>query len=195
MRKVRGWERRVARDSTGTDRCGIACGSCRWERFEGRGAVGEATPGRLARGRGARALPFSFVYGGTSSKSLLPSWNRKDETRVLDAQRLQRTAVWTDAKTGLEVRCTSVEYRDFPVAEWTIRFRNGGQSDTPILQDILPWTFGSRSWTVGASVHGCKGDDCTPDSYQPYAITLGRGESHTVCPSRRTAHRSGVSLL
>ena len=35
-------------------------------------------------------LPFSFVYGGTPSKWLLPAWERKDETRVLDENRLQR---------------------------------------------------------------------------------------------------------
>jgi hypothetical protein len=40
------------------------------------------------------------------------------------------------------------------------------------------------SVTVGGKfvLRGCKGDSCTPDSYQPYAIALGRDESHSSAP-------------
>ncbi len=129
------------------------------------------------------ALPFGFVYGGAPSKWLLPSWSRNDATKTLDERRTQRTITWTDPKTHLEVRCTSVEYSDFPVVEWTIHFRNQGNADTPIIQDIRALDVRIEKSPGGQFVlHGCEGDDCTPNSYQPYAITLGPNQSQSFAP-------------
>ena len=64
--------------------------------------------GRLSS-RLARIRPFSFRYADTSSAILLPKWNSHEETRLLDAQRRERTESWNDPTTGLEVRCVSVE--------------------------------------------------------------------------------------
>ena len=57
-------------------------------------------------------LPFSFVYDGKASEGLLTEWSKKVESGKVDANRSQRTMTWTDPKTGLEVRCVSVEYTD-----------------------------------------------------------------------------------
>ena len=139
--------------------------------------------GELPEDRRGLDLPFSFVYGGMPSRWLLPAWNRTAQETALDANRVRRTTTWTDAKTGLEVRCESVEYRDFPVAEWTLHFRNRGDAETPILEDIraLDVRFDERQGGEFV-LHGCQGDTCTPDSYQPYAIPLGPGDRHTFSP-------------
>ena len=114
-------------------------------------------------------LPFGFIYGGMPSSWLLPAWDRKDETKTLGANRVRRATTWTDPKTGLEVRCESIEYTAFPVVEWTVRFHNRGKVDTPILQGIRAVDVWIEKPSSGEFVlHGCKGDDCTPDSYQPY---------------------------
>ena len=91
--------------------------------------------GDLPEASDGDALPFSFVYDGTPSKWLLPRWPRKDATQALDPNRRQRTTTWTDPKTSLEVRCTSVEYLDFPVVGWNVGFWKGGKGATPILHD------------------------------------------------------------
>ena len=80
--------------------------------------------------------PFTFVYDKKPSADLLANWQVKSETTKLDDQRTQRTYTWTDLKTGLEVRCVSVEYSDYPVVEWTVYFRNAGTVKTPILENI-----------------------------------------------------------
>ena len=49
---------------------------------------------------------------------------------------MRRRDRWTDRRTGLEVRCVSVEYTDFPVVEWTVYFKNTGNRNTAILEDI-----------------------------------------------------------
>ncbi len=81
-------------------------------------------------------LPFSFVYDRQSSEALLKVWPEKTTLRQLDAGRTEHTLVWTDPKTGLQVRLTAVEFADSPVVEWTEYFKNEGKVDTPILEDV-----------------------------------------------------------
>ena len=83
-------------------------------------------------------LPFSFVYGRQSSEALLKEWPETTTLRPLDAGRTEHTLVWTDPKTGLQVRLAAVEYAGSPVVEWTEYFRNEGKLDTPMLEDVQP---------------------------------------------------------
>ena len=128
-------------------------------------------------------LPISFVYDGQSSDDLLAAWPKKVTRQNLDSSRTQHTLSWTDPRSGLEVRCVAVEYSDFPVAEWTIFFKNTGQSDTAILENVqaLDAKFERRS--EGEFVlNGNKGDWCAPQSYEPYEITLGPGSTQRFAP-------------
>ncbi|MGC8642975.1 MAG: hypothetical protein ACP5XB_24215, partial [Isosphaeraceae bacterium] len=84
----------------------------------------------LAKGR--VAPPFSFLYNGRASSDLLRDWPAKYETTRLDANRTRHCRTWTDAGSGLEVRCVAVEYRDYPAVEWTVYFKNNGKQATPI---------------------------------------------------------------
>ena len=89
-----------------------------------------------ASGKAPRTPPFSFTYDGKSSTELLPGWVERHAERDLDAQRQELTVTYADPQTGLEVRCVAVRYRDFPTVEWTVYFKNGGATDTPILAGI-----------------------------------------------------------
>ena len=128
-------------------------------------------------------LPISFVYGGQSSDDLLAVWPKKTAQRKLDSSRTEHTCTWTDARTGLEVRCVAVEYRDFPVAEWTVFFKNTSQTDTPILENLqaLDARF-ERSAEGEFVLHGNKGDWCAPQGYEPYQVTLGPKTSQRFAP-------------
>ena len=79
---------------------------------------------------------FSFTYGGKPSRELLKTWDVERTSRTLDDRRTEHTAVYTDPKTGLVLRCVAVEYRDYPTVEWTLYFKNTGQQDSPVLADI-----------------------------------------------------------
>jgi alpha-galactosidase len=83
-------------------------------------------------------LPFSFVYGRQSSEALLKTWPEKTTVRQLDGGRTERTLVWTDPKTGLHVRLTAIDYAGSPVVEWTEYFKNDGNVDSPIIEDVQP---------------------------------------------------------
>lgn len=116
---------------------------------------------------------FSFTYGGRSSSDLLPQWELKRASHKPDEARTQHDLTYTDPETGLLVRCVGIEYRDSPTIEWTLYFKNTGAADTPILADILAIDsrFGCPAM-ADFTLHHNKGDNCTPDSYEPLVDTL-----------------------
>ena len=117
---------------------------------------------------------FSFTYDGKPSSSLLGSWQLKRASRPLDAHRTEHTLTYTDPKTGLVVRCVGIEYRDFPTVEWTLYLKNTSDKNTPILSDVeaVDMRF-QKGGDAEYVLHCHRGDDCTPTSYQPFAVTLG----------------------
>lgn len=124
---------------------------------------------------------FSFIYDGKPSADLLETWKKSQTSQKLDDRRTQRTTTWTDPKTGLEVRCVSVAYSDFPVVEWTVYFKNTGKADTPILEFIQAMEVSVKREGEGDYVlRSIRGDDCSPASYQPTETNLGKGASHRV---------------
>lgn len=81
-------------------------------------------------------LPFSFVYGRRSSSEIVKTWARKMQTRSLDGARTEHVVTWTDPKTQLQVRLTALNYAGSAVVEWTLLFKNAGNADTPILEEL-----------------------------------------------------------
>ena len=127
--------------------------------------------------------PFTFIYDGKPSAALLANWQMKLETKRLDEQRNRRTYTWTDPKTKLEVRCVSVEYSDYPVVEWTVYFRNTGTANTPILERVEALDVRWERPDGGEFVlRGIRGDDYSPNSYEPYETTLGPNASKKFAP-------------
>ncbi len=80
--------------------------------------------------------PFSFAYDRQGSSALLKAWPKKAGTRQLDGGRTEYSVVWNDPKTGLQVRVEAFEFAGSPVVEWTAYFKNGGQADAPILENV-----------------------------------------------------------
>jgi len=117
--------------------------------------------------------PFSFKYGGRPSSEFLGRWTLDRAAKKLDAQREQHTLTWTDPDTGLRVRCVGVRYLDYPTVEWTLYFKNSGTTNSPIIEDIraIDTTF-TTSAQGDCVLRHHKGDDCTPDSYEPHAEVL-----------------------
>ncbi len=63
---------------------------------------------------GPAGPPLSFVYDGKPSAELLTAWRQHGEVQELDEQRTRHLRSWTDAASGLVVRCEAIEYHDFP---------------------------------------------------------------------------------
>jgi len=93
--------------------------------------------------------PFSFVYNGTASASLLSGWQKTQQSAVLDSQRTQHTLSYLDPGTGLEVKCVAVEYQDYPAVEWVVYYRNTGSQNSALLENLQTADFDFRSDVAG----------------------------------------------
>jgi len=169
---------------------GIACDQADWT-----GARVRLKDGReiwladlpLTEGAGRKPLsldpPFAFTYDGRPSADLLKNWKVARASRDLDKSRVEHSLTYTDTASGLQVRCAALEYRDFPTVEWTVYFKNNGQSDTPLLTDIQALDLLLDRPAEGEFIlHHLKGDDCTPDSYEPCRLTLAPQSEHHFAP-------------
>jgi len=125
--------------------------------------------------------PFSFTYDGRSSKELLKDWKLTRSSAKPDDLREEHTLSFLDPKMGLLVRCVCIEYKDFPTVEWVVYFKNTGQTDTPIIENIQAIDTNITRGSKGEFVlHYIKGDMCTPDSYQPLEDTLAVNSSKRI---------------
>jgi hypothetical protein len=80
--------------------------------------------------------PFSFAYDRQGSSALLKAWPRRTKTIQLDDIRTEHSIIWSDPKTGLQVRLEALEFANSPVVEWTAYFKNEGKADAPILEYV-----------------------------------------------------------
>ncbi len=127
--------------------------------------------------------PFSFIYDGQSSNLLLANWPRQVETRSLDEARTQHILTWEGP--GLQVRCTIVEYLDFPVVEWTVRIKNTRSTATGILEKVQGVDLVFRPVFTPASpltLHHNQGDTCSPEAYQPFKHEIQKGQELSFSP-------------
>ncbi len=81
-------------------------------------------------------IPFSFSYGGQSSRDFLHQWQKTIGVPQISTHSRLHGISWSDPETGLEVRMELTEFTDYPVIEWVLHFRNTGLTDTPILTNI-----------------------------------------------------------
>ena len=125
---------------------------------------------------GQNQQPFSFVYNGAPSGTLLGKWAREARERALDGARSGRDIIWRDGATGLEVHVEATVFRDFPAVEWVINFKNTGQADTPILQSIqalesvMPLVNPARG-----VLHWAKGAVASFDDFAPQETAFKAG--------------------
>lgn len=128
--------------------------------------------------------PFSFRYGDRPSIELLKIWEVKRSSRELDEQRTEHTVTFTDPKTGLEVRCVAVAYRDFPTVEWTVYFKNTGTADSSVLENIEAIdTQLERNGEGEFVLHHFQGAQAKQNDYEPYETTLGQGAEKRIATS------------
>lgn len=125
-------------------------------------------PDQPSREAYSHTPPFSFEYGDKTSTDILKNWKIDRQSHPLDDARTQYIVTYEDPSTRLIVRCVAIAYRDFPVVEWTVYFKNGGTDRTPILQNIqaLDTKLEGNAQT-GAILHHSRGSFASEADYQP----------------------------
>jgi alpha-galactosidase len=124
------------------------------------------------------SLPFSFLYEGKPSSTLLPSWKVEQTTRNLDEHRTERVVALVDPRTGLVVCCVAVVYRDFPAVEWVLHFKNTGSADTPILENVqaLNADFGTAAAEGTFTLYHAEGSHERITDFRPLERTIAPGD-------------------
>ena len=137
-----------------------------------------------AAGGDVSRFPISFRYDGQPSHALLPAWDaRREEPRPAqdtdqDALADRELVLFRDGRTGLECRCEITSYAGYAAAEWVAWFKNTGETDTPILDDILPLdVFWEADAGEPCQVHHARGSLARPSDFEPLVtpLTLRQG--------------------
>ncbi len=123
--------------------------------------------------------PFSFLYGGRKSADVLPGWKTELNPSSTEGMRHQHETTYTDPATGLVVRVVATVFEDFPAVEWVMHFKNAGNADTPILEDVQPLDAPLRCVAGDPIIHYARGATCSMNDFMPMTRTLGpRGGLH-----------------
>ena len=116
----------------------------------------------------APGIPFSFVYGGKPSAELLPAWRQTHSKQPPEDGRDRHVATYTDTATGLEVTSEVTLFAGYPAVDWVLQFRNAGQADTPLLENILPLDLAVGVPDKGSVVlHHAHGSTCAATDFLP----------------------------
>jgi len=129
-------------------------------------------------------IPFSFKYGGKPSSELLAAWKVERTSKKLDENRTEHVTTYTDPETGLVARCVAVEYSDFPTVEWTLYLHNEGDSDTPIISEVLALdAWFSRTGAEEFVLNHNTGSPYSPTDYRPLRDALGPSATKRITTS------------
>ncbi len=135
----------------------------RWAEAKFAGAA-ETKSGGVQQACGADPF-FSFTYDGKHSSELLKTWKLQRASQKLDEKRTRHELTYSDPRSELVLRCVGVEYADFPTVEWTLYFKNTGDKDTPILQDIQALDVQLERSDAQFRLHHNVGGGCSPEAY------------------------------
>ena len=126
--------------------------------------------------------PYSFVYNGTPSTQLPSTWTHQAISGISVDGPICWAEMTQDPATGLEARISCTEYRDFPVQEWVVHFKNTGSEDTPILENIQALDVTLPPTTSDPVLHYAKGATCSLEDYRPLTRILNPGGSSSFQP-------------
>jgi alpha-galactosidase len=126
-------------------------------------------------------LPVSFCYDGQMIQGIPESWNPTEERVWIDANIRQTVYQGKDPAGELVVRLEYLEYRDFPVVEWTAWLSNPGTKPTSIVSDFLgiDASFAGN----GATLTHCNGDFYNETGYMPTDTFLEEGKTLRFAPA------------
>ena len=139
---------------------------------------------------GDAGVPFSFVYDGRRSETFIKNWERRLESKKLDENKTSHILTFTDEESGLQVACEAIEYADFPALDWVMRFRNNGQADSAVLEDVLPLdvAFGAEKES-NVFLHYPRGSSATREDFSPVEVPLTLASSKTLgCMGGRSSN-------
>lgn len=146
------------------------------------GSVSQWVEKHFAKGK---IPPFSFVLDGKKSADFINTWEyRSEKLKSEDANKEESVFVYTDLKSGLQVRCYVTCFKDFEAVEWVLRFSNNASQNSPVIEKaaVIDESFTSAK-TGSFILHHNKGSNADRSDFQPIDETLMPGKSIYMTPS------------
>lgn len=140
--------------------------------------------------------PFSFTCDGKPFPFALANKRIIGESSAEHSACARYSVIWTDPVSGLEVRCQTSVYSDYPVAEWVVYLTNTGKEDSPPIENInalnamLPCTA-----TSAATVYHGRGSECSYSDFALLVDALAPGGRLAMGSHGRPGNRSGISSV
>ena len=129
-------------------------------------------------------LPFSFVYGGQSSRELLPTWTLERTEEKLDDQRSRRALIYTDPDTRLQSAADLAARTDHDTIPEIPAFLV-----KTLEQERLRQSAAGPEGAEDVVVEAIEGDEA-PDEAEP-AAEQARADEPTDDDSEQTPPRDG----
>ena len=129
--------------------------------------------------------PFSFLYDGKPSATLLKTWKHSLVRLTSDEEnQLRYLVTYTDQATGLKVECEVTGWKDFCSVEWVLRFENLSPNTTPLISQVqtLDATFLSPSTSIAPIVYYAEGSNASRSDFAPHEKTLHPQDSLVMMP-------------
>ena len=127
------------------------------------------------------SVPFSFEYGGVSSRKFLDSWQFDKKER----NPLNTVYSWTDPASGLKVGVEVRWFEKFAAADWVFDFTNTGARNTAKIENVktLDLTVGMRNdRNLPNIINTLNGDNNSANSFLPVKYPLKEGENKRFVP-------------
>ena len=129
------------------------------------------------------AAPFSFQYAGAPSASLLPQWQFASTTSPTPDGRLTRYT-YTDPVQKLRITADVRTFTDAPgLVDWVLHLRNGGTTDTPVIDGLLPLHTSLPLTAATATVRHARGSLGRAQDFEPREEHIGHGGSDHLASS------------
>lgn len=127
--------------------------------------------------------PFRFVYDGKDSRDFLGRWDALSNVDRTPDGAVVRIA-YHDPATKLAVTVQGTRYDDFPVVEWVVRFKNGGDADTRIIGDVRACAIDFDGWTDGPlTLYRARGSSAERTDFAPVTDVLAEKSDVRFGPS------------
>lgn len=137
------------------------------------------------------AVPFSFVYGGKSSRAFLGSWELERTQAAPRGGAAAQTLVFRDPETRLEVRASVVRFADTGGLELTLSLANEGTRDTPVIEGLCALDLAAAPGSKGpVQVHQLHGGSSTREDWLPFSTVLEPGGRAAFGPHGEQANSS-----
>lgn len=129
-------------------------------------------------------VPFSFTYGGKSSREFLQQWPQIRQVRRTP-QGQEMEVRWREPSGGLEVTARVRTFAGDAAVDWVLYFRNTGSADTPLLSDVhaLDLRLDTGFERIPVTLHELAGDSCSANSFQPVDVVVEAGKPTHLAPT------------